>query len=380
MELKYGNLIWSGIWRNRTRTTLTVLSIVVAFLLIGSLQLFSAGLRMVADTLPADRLIVANRYILADQLRISALAQIQSIPGVRVTSHTSYFGGYLGDMKNRVSVTVTTPELFAIKTELHVDPRELRAFAQIPIGALVGRRLADKWGWHVGSRIVVRSRYFATRERTYDWPLEVVGIFDGGAPAEQATLYMNFHYFDEARIANLGRVDQFVVSVADPGQADVVARAIDARFANSDRETLTTSEQEIFSSQLRRLGNIQLVVAGIVGAVLFTLTYLTGNVLMLSFRERRAELATLKAVGFTDRCVFLLISSEALLIVVVAAALGLVAAIVLLLFLSSYFPVKLSAGPLLFAVAAAILLALGAAAAPAWHARQLSVAAALARR
>jgi putative ABC transport system permease protein len=380
MGFKYGRLIWAGIWRNRVRTTLTALSIVVAFLLIGSLQMFSAGLRIMADTRPADRLIVANRYIQTDQLPVSALAQIRSIPGVRVASHTSYFGGYLGDPKNRVTVTVTTPELFSIKTELNVAPRDRRAFEQTPLGALVGRRLAAKWGWRVGNRIVVKSRYFATRERTYDWPLEVVGIFDGGTPAERSTLYMNFRYFDAARIANLGRVDRFVVSVTDPRQADVVARTIDAHFANSDRETLTSSEQELFANELRRMGNIQFVVDGVVGAVLFTLTYLTANVVMLSFRERRAELATLKALGFTDRLVLLLISSEALLIVAASATLGLLATIVLLLSLSSYIPVALSVGPLLFAAAAALFLAAVSAGVPAWQATRLSVATALARR
>src|SRR5688500_15195423 len=121
MSVGFTLLVWSGVWRNGVRTTLTSLSIVVAFLLITALQLFAATLGYALDEMQAVRLYVTNRFIESDQLPIRHLPAIESTPGVRYTSHTSYFGGYLGDPKNPVAASATTPELFLIMEELKLD-------------------------------------------------------------------------------------------------------------------------------------------------------------------------------------------------------------------------------------------------------------------
>src|SRR5262245_32859700 len=99
MPVGFTLLVWSGVWRNRVRTTLTALSIGVAFLLITALQLFQATLGSALEQMQADRLYVSNRFVESDQLPIRHLPAIESAPGVLHVSHTSYFGGYLGDPK-----------------------------------------------------------------------------------------------------------------------------------------------------------------------------------------------------------------------------------------------------------------------------------------
>jgi putative ABC transport system permease protein len=382
MWARFALLVWSGVWRNRVRTTLTCLSIVVAFLLITALQLFAATLGYALEQMRADRLFVSNRFIESAQLPIRHLPVLEATAGVRHVSHTSYFGGYLGDPKNPVAASATTPDLFLIMEELNLDPAAREAFARTRIGAVIGEGLARKHGWRVGSRITLQSRYFKTHEGTYSWPMEIVGIYASERPRENESLYFNFDYFDAARVANRGRVDTFVVAVSRGHDPESVAQIIDSTFAGSDRPTSTSSQKQVFEGALRRLGNVSLIVNGVVGAVLFTLVYLTGNVIMLSFRERRSELAVLKAMGFTDRQVLGIVTAESLTICMLSAGLGLLATVALVIVLPEEITAifRLAPEPLIFGVIASIVLALAAAAVPSWQASRLSVAAAIARR
>ena len=75
--------------------------------------------------------------------------------------------------------------------------------------------------------------------------------------------------------------------------------------------------------QLKQLGDINFIANAIVGAVLFTLLFLTANTMMQSVRERTPELAVLKTLGFSDGKVLTLVLIEALLLCMFAAAVGL---------------------------------------------------------
>jgi putative ABC transport system permease protein len=57
--------------------------------------------------------------------------------------------------------------------------------------------------------------------------------------------------------------------------------------------------------------------------VFFTLLLVTGNTMAIAVRERTAELAVLKAVGFSDRAVLCFVMAESLMIALVGGVLGL---------------------------------------------------------
>ena len=98
--MKYFRLIWAGLWRKRTRTIFTMLSIVVAFLLFGLLQGINQGFNTVVQNLNVDRLYVSAKTSMTDGLPIAYLSRIKSVPGVRAVSHWTYFGGYYQNAKN----------------------------------------------------------------------------------------------------------------------------------------------------------------------------------------------------------------------------------------------------------------------------------------
>ena len=202
------------------------------------------------------------------------------------------------------------------------------------------------------------------------------------AAAQENRIIVNYAYFDEARKFDKGRVFAFIVSIDDPRRSAPMCAAIDALFANSSDETLTQNETEYAQSQLRQLGDVSAMVNAIVGAVLFTLLFLTGNTMRQAVRERIPELAVLKAIGYSDGLVTALVLTESMLLCLVAAALGLAVA-------AAVFPVTEALGigggalpPRVVAlgVAVALVLALVSGLPPAWRVRRLTIVDALAGR
>ena len=113
-------------------------------------------------------------------------------------------------------------------------------------------------------------------------------------------MYLNYDYIDAGRTARTGTVNQFVVSLAEGADPDAIAIAIDRLFANSSSETTTMNERAWFASSMRQVGELQMFVNWIIGAVLFTLLFLAGNTMSQSVADRLPELGVLKALGFGD--------------------------------------------------------------------------------
>jgi putative ABC transport system permease protein len=381
--MKYFPLIWAGLWRKRTRTIFTMLSIVVAFLLFGLLQGINQGFNTVVQNLNVDRLYVSARTSMTDGLPIAYANRIRSTPGVRAVSHWTYFGGYYQNARNPIPAFSTEPEaLFRIYREIKIKPEYIEAMQRTRTGVLISEALAQQYGWKIGDRIPLGTSIWTTKEGASTWYFDIVGTFDlsqvgGGFPS----FYLNHTYFEENAAFGDGVVHYYLVGIEDPLQATKVSLAIDGMFANSSDETRTQTESALAQMQLKQIGDINFIVNAIVGAVLFTLLFLTANTMAQSVRERTAELAVLKTLGFADGKVLALVLIEALLLCISAAAIGLALANAAFPALKPIFgDFRMPAIVILMGAGMALLLALLSGLPPAWRARQLNIVDALAGR
>jgi putative ABC transport system permease protein len=381
--MKYFPLIWAGLWRKRTRTILTMLSVIVAFLLFGLLQGINQGFNTVVSNLNVDRLYVSAKSNMTDGLPISQRARIQAVPGVRAVSHWTYFGGYYRDARTPIPAFATEPEaLFEIYREAHIEPEYLEAMKRTRTGALISEALATQHGWKVGDRIPIGTSIWTTKDGASTWYFDIVGTFDvsamgGGFPG----FYLNHAYFEENAAFGDGVVHYYLVGIDDPTQATQVSLAIDALFANSVNETRTQTESALAQMQLKQIGDINFIVNAIVGAVLFTLLFLTANTMAQSVRERTSELAVLKTLGFSDGKVLMLVLIEALLLCLFAAALGLALANAVFPALKPIFgSFRMPLVVIGMGAGMALVLALISGMPPAWRAKQLNIVDALAGR
>lgn len=383
--MKYFSLVWAGLWRKKTRTTFTMISVVIAFLLFGLLQGINQGFGTALSNLDVDRLYVSARTSMTDGMPISYLSRIRAVPGVRAVSMWAYFGGYFREAKTPIPAFATdATELFKVYKEIKIKPEYIEAMEKTRTGVLVGQELAAKHGWKVGDRIPIGTSIWTNKSGSNTWEFDVVGTFDASAyGAGFPTFYLNYSYFDEARSFGAGTLHYYIVSVQDPKQADRISRQIDTMFENSEVETRTQTESALAQSQLKQLGDINFIANSIVGAVLFTLLFLTANTMMQSVRERTSELAVLKTLGYSDAKVLTLVLVEALLLCLFAALLGIgLAALVFespalqKLFGNFHMPTMVAG----MGLGIAVLLAFVSGFPPAWRARQLNIVDALAGR
>jgi putative ABC transport system permease protein len=382
--VKYLFLVWAGLWRKRARTILTMLSVVVAFLLFGLLQGINQGMKNVFESLNVDRLYVQSRISMSDGLPISYLEQIKSVQGVRNVTHWSYFGGFYQNVQNSLPVfAIDVSTQFAVYPKIKISPHEIASMQRTRAGAIIGAGIAAKYGWKIGDKIPLRTSIWTKKDGSDTYPVDVVGIMDisaynaGSFPA----FYINYDYLDEARAFGNGSVLYYIVSIDDPRRGPEIAAAIDARFANSDNETTTQTEQVFAQSQLKQIGDINLIANSIVGAAFFTLLFLTGNTMMQSVRERIPELAVLKTLGYSDGKVLTLIMLEAVSLCAVSGATGLLLARVAFAFMNSLFgALSPSARVMEMGMGIAVLLAAVSGLPPAWRSRRINIIDALAGR
>jgi len=259
---------------------------------------------------------------------ISAMAKIQSISGVVDVAPRAYFLGSFGEPvpNNMVAALATDPEgFFRIRPGFLVTGESLSAMHQNRAGMLATPGLLQWFGWKVGDAVTLRSQILKT-DGSAEWVFYIVGTFAAISDPKAALGIVNYAYLDESRVKDRGTAEMFYERIADPTQAVATAAAIDRIFANSSHETRTRSDQERAQFQSKQLGDVRFFTNAIMGAVLFTLAFLTGNTLRQSIHERIPEFALLKALGYTDSHVLSLALAEALLLYIPAAVLGLLLA------------------------------------------------------
>jgi putative ABC transport system permease protein len=321
--MKFFPLLFANLRRRKIRTILTIGSFGVAMFLFGILGSIHYGFRQGIDIAGADRLVVIGRTSMMQPLPITYLPRLRRLPGVRDAAHATWFGGVYQDARNFFPQFVIVPEDWRrMYPEYVVDPAQWSGFLGDRQGCVIGAKLAQRFGWAVGSRIPLKAPGYLGGG---SWDFNVRAIYRGTRQGDDETqLWLRHDYFyEKAPQYWQGIVGWYVVRVADADQALSVARAIDAEFGNSASETRTQTESAFAAGFVQQMGNIEFLLLAIGGVVFFTLLLVTGNTMAIAVRERTGELAVLKAIGFSDRFVLGLVLAESLLIAAIGGGLGL---------------------------------------------------------
>ena len=321
--MKFLHLIWGNLVRKKIRTSLTLLSILVAFLLFGLLCAIKQALVGGVELAGVDRLVVRHKVSIIQLLPESYKARMEKIPGVELTVHQTWFGGVYQDPKNFFMQTPVVPnEFMAMHPELLLPPAQMEAWKKTRTGAIVGRNTATRFNFKIGDKVPIQSPIWGQKT----WEFDIVGIYDGREKGTDTTpLFFRYDYFDESRQEGRGKglVGWYTVRVKNPAEAAAVARLIDEEFANSPAETKAEPEGAFIQGWAGQIGNIALIVASILSAVFFTILLVTGSTMAQAVRERIGELGVLKALGFTNGQVLGLVLAESCLLSGLGGALGL---------------------------------------------------------
>ncbi len=323
--MKFLPLIWKNVWRRKFRTTFTLLSIFVAFLLFGILMTIRAAFSFGVDVAGVDRLILIHKVSLIMPLPVSYQSRLQQIEGVDIATHQSWFNGIYQDPSNFFANIAVEPEAFLkIYPEFRVPPDQVQAWLADRQGAIVGRDLAARFGWEIGDRIPLTGTIYQPKDGGQTWEFNLSGIYDGDPGVDKTQFFFRYDYLDENRAADMaGMVGWYVVKIADPSQAVAMSRTFDEMFANSPAETKTTTEKGFVEGFAKQIGDIGSIMIAISSVVLFMFGLVAASTMAQSVRERTSELAVLKTLGFGDGAILGLVLAESLSIVLVGGGLGL---------------------------------------------------------
>jgi putative ABC transport system permease protein len=322
----------ANLFRKKTRTILTILSVIMAFLLFGLLQSLNSIFNAGADFVGATRLVTQARVSFTQPLPLGTVPKIEAVPGVARVGWSQWFGGIWQQNTQVFTFAVDPTRYHDVYPEWVMPEEHWKAFANTRSSMIAGKMVADKYGWKVGQKVPLSSNIFPQKNGSKAWAFDLVGIFDGKDEdwkKRTNQVLINYDYFNEANQFIKDRANFFFVKLASGADPATVQRTIDGLFENSPDETKTQTEKDFNLSFVKQIGDIGLIVRWILFAVFFTLLLVVGNTMAQSVRERVPELAVLKTLGFTDGSVLGFVLAEAVALCLVGGVIGLALATVL---------------------------------------------------
>jgi putative ABC transport system permease protein len=308
-------LALKNLLRNKRRTLLTASSVAVSLFLLSSLAIVYTALGAPLQNADAIPLLLVRRAAgIIFPLPIRYKERIKTVPGVVACSCWSWFGGYWRDSANQfANFAVDADSVFDVQMGSTIPPDQLEAFKREQTAAVVGRRLAEKFHWKVGDRITLLGSPYGV-----NLDLTLRGIFSGG-PDDQ--LWFHWDYLNEA-LGRLNIAGMYFVRIARPEIASRVAQAIDQMFRNTDAETKTESLNTFLLNFVAMLGNVRGIILLIGSAVTFAVLLIVANTMAMSIRERIAEAAVMRSLGFRPVHIVALFVGESLTLTLAGALVG----------------------------------------------------------
>ena len=371
-------LVLRNAFRHKLRTTLTVIGIIVAITAFGLLRTIVDAWYAGANASSSARLVTRSSVSLVFSLPLNYAQKIRQVPGVEAVGWANWFGGVYIDERNFFAQFAISESYLDLYPEFVLTDAERKAFLADRVGALAGRKLADKYGWKVGDQIPLRGTIYPGT-----WTFTLRGIYEGAEEGtDTSTFFFHFDYLNEAIKRQFPRrADQagvFIEQLRNPDDAAAVSAAIDATFKNSLAETLTETEKAFQLGFVAMSEAILLAIQAVSYVVIVIIMAVMANTMAMTARERYGEYATLKALGFRNGFVAMLIFTESLGIALVGGLLGIAFTFPMAeLFASTVGSIlsgfRISEETIVMQLAASAIIGVVAAAIPAWRAARVRI-------
>jgi putative ABC transport system permease protein len=209
-----------------------------------------------------------------------------------------------------------------LATEWPITPAQWQMIRDNRRGMLVSQKQADRWHLKPGDTLVIASPMAKKLDGSLSWTFQIAAITPDISYMSQGYMFGNYDYMDKSRLlSDQGKTGQIRVKVADASKTAEIAERIDNTFANSPTPLQSITEKVAFDVSNTGM-DIAAVDRDIALAGMFMVLFLTANGIAQAVRERLAEFATLKTIGFSDNGVVALVFAEAALPCMLGAVFG----------------------------------------------------------
>ena len=317
-------LLLKNAFRHKLRTLLTLVGLVVAICAFGLLRTIIDAWYAGVEGSSSTRLVTRSAISLTFPLPMNYGQRLKGVEGVTGISWSNWFGGvYVTERNFFPQFAVDPVSYLALYPEYRLKDEERLAFLRDRQGAIVGRKLADKFGWKVGDQIPIRGTIYPGT-----WTFTLRGIWDGAeAKTDESQLLFHWSFLNESiRKRAPGRADfvgVYILGINEPQNAALISQRVDESFKNSLAETLTETESAFQLSFVSMSEAILIAIEAVSYIIVIIIMAVMANTMTMTARERLAEYATLKALGFAPGFVVKLLFGESLLIALLGGLAGL---------------------------------------------------------
>lgn len=319
--MRFLPLVLRNLFRKKTRTLLTIASILFPLLVIAFLGTFLKALRFVDPARKGYfRVVTRHKVGLTTPIPVAWARRIEPLPGVVAVTVLSPFRGTYrdesaGNVFPRFAANAAT--FLSVFDDAVVVEGSAEAWRRDRASALVGERLMQRYGWKLGDRVVIRGTLYPV-----DLNFAIAAVYR--LPYETSgSIFFHREYLEEAWPPFRGQATTIWARVKDNAAEARLPAEIDALFDNSPSPTKSDGENAFLTGFVQLLGNVQLLLTSL-GIVLVLVTVLVAaNTMAMATRERVVEIAVMRALGYTRSKVILLILAESLVMALAGAAVGL---------------------------------------------------------
>jgi putative ABC transport system permease protein len=372
-------LLLLNAFRHKLRTGLTIVGLVVAVGSFGLLRTLIDAWYAGVEASSSTRLITRSAVSLTFPLPLSYAQRLKSVDGVTTISWANWFGGVYQTERNFFPQFAVEPGTYLmLYPEYRLSNDEKQAFLRDRQGAIVGRKLANTYGWKIGDQIPLRGTIYPGT-----WTFTLRGIWDGAeAKTDESQMLFHWAYINESLRQKYGAradvVGVYVLGIDEPQNAALISQRVDTQFRNSQAETMTETEAAFQLSFVSMSEAILVAIEAVSYIIIVIIMAVMANTMTMTARERMAEYATLKALGFSPGFVVRLLFGESLLIALIGGGLGLLltfpAVAAIAGALGSFLPVfQVQASTVALQCGAALVVGVVAAAWPAWRMSRIDI-------
>lgn len=316
-------LLLKNAFRHKLRTVLTMVGLVVAICAFGLLRTIIDAWYAGVEGTSSARLITRNAISLTFPLPLNYAERLKNVEGVSGVSWSNWFGGvYITERNFFPQFAVEPASYLALYPEYLLSDEQKKAFILDRQGAVAGRKLANQYGWKIGDQIPIRGTIYPGT-----WSFTLRGIWDGvDAKTDESQLLFHWQFLSESVRKRIGNradfVGVYVVRINEPNNAPLISERIDALFKNSLAETLTETEKAFQLGFVSMSEAILVAINAVSFVIVLIIMAVMANTMTMTARERLAEYATLKALGFSPGFVVRLLFGESLVIALLGGGLG----------------------------------------------------------
>jgi putative ABC transport system permease protein len=319
--MKFFLLILKNLQRNKLRTTLTALAVMVMAMICAEMTTIIFWVQQhVQRQASQTKLLVSERWVAPSRIPIRYLSLLTRQEGVEDWTLWNIYTGFLDASRQRsrqgFGLATRPDNLLRMHSGLEkLDPAAVEALQREKTGAILSADIMQQMNWKVGQQFTLLSSSHPNKDLRF----KIVGVLPPGEYPRN--FFFREDYFEEG-VGNKETITCVWLRIRDAATAQRVASRIQEQFQRRQPELKVETESAGVARFVNRGQAMLSIIEWVVGVLVIDMVIVLSNSISVATRERKVEMAVLKVLGFEPLTIMALVIGEAMLIGAVSGFVG----------------------------------------------------------